>query len=114
MKTHKGYDVYPLTVAQKFHLFYLDFCPKKQVLNIGTSLTIEAELDFNVLKQSIYKAYDRCESMRLRLTKDKDGTWYQYVVEKEDRDIEFCDFSDKTMEEAEAVMKSWTEIPFEH
>ena len=66
MKTRKGYKVYPLTVAQKFHFFYLSFCPKKQVLNIGTSLTIETELDFKVLKESIYKAYERCESMRLR------------------------------------------------
>lgn len=114
MKTYNGYEVYPLTVAQKFHLYYLDFCPKKQVLNIGTSLTIEAEIDFNVLKQSIYKAYERCESMRLRFAQDGDGQWYQYVVEKEERDIEFCDFSSKTMEEAEAVMKSWTEVPFEH
>ncbi|MGN0488322.1 MAG: condensation domain-containing protein [Ruminococcus sp.] len=112
MKTHKGYKVYPLTTAQKFHIFYQDFCPKKQVVNIGTSVTIEAEIDFEVLKQSIYKAYERCESMRLRFAKDKDGVWYQYVIEKEERDIEFCDFSQNTMEEAEATMKSWTEIPF--
>lgn len=40
MKTRKGYPVYPLTVAQKFHLYYLPFCPNAAVLNIGTSLTI--------------------------------------------------------------------------
>lgn len=114
MKTRKGYPVYPLTAAQKFHFFYLDFCPKKQVVNIGTSLTIEVELDWNVLKSSIYKAYERCESMRLRFAQDKDGTWYQYVVDKEERDIEFVDFSDRTMEEAEAVMREWTQVPFEH
>lgn len=114
MKTRKGYKVYPLTVAQKFHFFYLKFCPKKQVVNIGTSLTIETELNWEVLKQSIYKAYERCESMRLRFAEDKEGNWYQYVVEKEERDIEFADFSDKTMEEAEAVMRGWTEVPFEH
>lgn len=114
MKTRKGYKVYPLTVAQKFHLYYLAFCPKKQVLNVGTSLTIETELDWNVLKESIYKAYERCESMRLRFTQDKEGNWYQYVVEKEERDIEFVDFSGMTMEEAETVMRGWTEIPFDH
>ncbi|MGN0142259.1 MAG: condensation domain-containing protein [Roseburia sp.] len=114
MKTRKGYKVYPLTVAQKFHFFYLSFCPKKQVLNIGTSLTIETELDFKVLKESIYKAYERCESMRLRFAQDKDGEWYQYVVAKEERDIEFVDFTGKTMEEAETVMRGWTEVPFEH
>lgn len=92
MRKRKGYPVYPLTAAQKFHFFYYDFCPKKEVLNIGTSLTIETEIDWEVLKQSIYKAYDRAESMRLRFAKDKEGTWYQYVVAKEERDIEFVDF----------------------
>ena len=112
MKTRNGYRVYPLTVAQKFHFFYQKFCPKKQVVNIGTSLTIEAELDWEVLKQCIYKAYERCESMRLRFALDKDGECYQYVAEKEERDIEFVDFSGETMEAAEAAMQRWTEIPF--
>ena len=112
MRKRKGYPVYPLTVAQKFHTFYLQFCQKPQVLNIGTSLTIGADIDLSVLKQSIYKAYERCEAMRLRFAKDKEGTIYQYVVDKEERDIEFVDFSDKTMEEAETIMRGWTEVPF--
>lgn len=112
MRKRKGYPVYPLTAAQKFHFFYQNFCPKKEVLNIGTSLTIGADLDWDVLRQSIYKAYERCESMRLRFAQDKDGTWYQYVVAKEEREIEFVDFSGKTMEEAEAQMQAWTKVPF--
>lgn len=112
MKTRKGYQVYPLTAAQKFHLFYQNFCPKKEVLNIGTSLTIEVDLDWDLLKQSIYKAYERCESMRVRFAKDKDGTCYQYVVDREERDIEFVDFTGNTMEEAEEIMKKWTAVPF--
>ena len=105
MKTRKGYKVYPLTNAQKFHFFYLNFSPKKEVLNIGTSLTIQVDLDWNVLRDSIYKAYERSECMRVRFTKDKDGTWYQYVVEKEEREIEFVDFTGKTM-------RAWTRVPF--
>lgn len=112
MKVRKGYPVYPLTNAQKFHLFYQSFCPKKEVVNIGTSLTIGMELDLDVLKESIYKAYDRCESMRLRFAKDKEGNWYQYVVDKEERDIEYVDFTGKTMEEANAIMTGWTQKPF--
>lgn len=114
MKTRKGYKVYPLTNAQKFHLFYQKFCPKKQVINIGNSLTIGTDVDWEVLKQSIYKAYERCESMRLRFAQDKEGNYYQYVVEKEEREIEFVDFSNHTMEEAEAIMRGWTEVPFKH
>ena len=112
MRKRKGYPVYPLTAAQKFHFFYQNFCPKKEVLNIGTSLTIGTELDLDVLKQSIYKAYERCESMRLRFAQDKEGNWYQYVVEKEERDIEYVDFTGKTMEEAAAEMTAWTQVPF--
>lgn len=113
MTTRKGYPVYPLTAAQKFHLFYQNFCPKKEVVNIGTSLTIGVDLDWEVLRKSIYQAYDRCESMRLRFAVDEDGNWYQYVVEKEEREIPFVDFSGKTMEEAEKEMTSWTRVPFE-
>lgn len=113
MKTRKGYQVYPLTVAQKFHTFYQEHCPKKQVVNIGTSVTIETELDLNVLREAIYKAYDRCESMRLRLAEDKEGNWYQYVVDREEREIEYVDFTGKTMEEAEVQMRQWTEVPFD-
>lgn len=113
MKERNGYEVFPLTMAQKFHLYYLAFCPKKQVVNIGTSLTIESEIDWEELKRAIYKAYERCDSMRLRFAKDEDNNWYQYVVEKEEREIEFVDFSKGTMEEAEHTMQQWTEVPFE-
>ena len=113
MKTRKGYKTYPLTVAQKFHFYYLNYCPKKEVVNVGTSLTIEYELDIDVLRQAIYKAYERCESMRLRFAYDKkEEQWYQYVVDKEEREIEYVDFSGKTMEEAEKIMKEWTAVPF--
>lgn len=113
MKTRKGYKTYPLTVAQKFHFYYLDYCPKKEVVNVGTSLTIEYELDIDVLRQSIYKAYERCEGMRIRFAYDKkEQQWYQYIVDTEDREIEYVDFTGKTMEEAEEMMKSWTRVPF--
>ena len=74
MRKRKGYPVYPLTAAQKFHFFYLDACPNKAVVNIGTSLTIEVDLEFDLLRKSILKAYERSEAMRLQFAKDKDGT----------------------------------------
>ena len=113
MKTRKGYKTYPLTAAQRFHFFYMEHCPKKEVVNVGTSLTIEYELNIDVLRQAIYKAYERCDAMRLRFAYDKkENQWYQYIVEKEEREIEYVDFSGKSMEEAEEIMKSWTRVPF--
>ena len=113
MKTRKGYKTYPLTVAQKFHFYYLEYCPKKEVVNIGTSLTIEYDLDVELLKECIALANERNEAMRLRFAYDKkEKQWYQYIVQKDDREIEYVDFTGKSMEEAEAVMKEWTQIPF--
>ena len=51
MKTRKGYQTFPLTAAQKFHVYYSSYCPRKEILNIGTSLTIEYELDVETLRQ---------------------------------------------------------------
>lgn len=112
MKTRNGYKTYPLTNAQKFHFYYVKFSPKKEVLNIGTSLTIEADLVWDTLKECIYKAYERCECMRVRFASDEEGNWYQYVTDREEREIEFCDFTGKTMEEAEKTMRGWTAVPF--
>lgn len=113
MKEKSGKPLYPLTAAQKLHFFYQKYCPKKQVLNIGTSLTIQQSLDFGALKEAIYRAYDRCDSMRLRFTADEEGNVYQYVADREERDIEFFDFTG--WQECHAVdkMKEWTSIPFE-
>lgn len=114
MKTRNGYKTYPITVAQSFHLYYMEFCPKKEVLNIGTSLTIEYELDIDELRKAIYKAYERCEAMRVRFAFDKkENRWYQYVTDKEEREIEYVDFTGKTMEEAQEIMTAWTSVPFE-
>lgn len=117
-KTRYGHKVYPLTAAQKFHFFYLDTCPKKAVVNIGISVVLQTDLDWNVLKESILKACGRCESMRLRLMQDSDGTWYQYIVNPEEdraqRDVEFRDFTEGTEQEADLIMREWTFMPFDH
>lgn len=113
MRIENGKKLYPLTAAQKLHFFYQKYCPKKQVLNIGTSLTIQQSLDFGALKDAIYQAYGRCESMRLRFTKASDGNVYQYIARQEERDIEFFDFTGWQECHAEDKMREWTAIPFE-
>lgn len=113
MKTRKGCKVYPLTEAQKLHFYCLKYCPKKQVLNIGSSLTIEIDLDWEVLRESIKEAIARCEGMRLRFAHDKEGNEYQYVVKEDNSEIAHFDFYGWKMEDAEAKMREWTEIPFE-
>ena len=113
MKTRKGNKVYPLTNAQKLHFYCLKYCPKKQVLNIGASLTIQGDLDRKLLEESIQEAISRCESMRLRFAKDKEGTIWQYVVKQEDAPVEHFDFTGWTMDAAREKMEEWTKTPFE-
>lgn len=105
--------LYPLTAAQRLHYFTLSYCPQKQVLNIGTSLTIETDIDFDVLKDSIYEAYGRNEFMRIQFHKDEDGNVKQYVVPKEKRDIPYFEFRHWKYDDAEAEMRKWTSVPFE-
>ena len=113
MKIINGKKAYPVTAAQKLHYYSQRFCPKKQLLNIGTSLTIQQSLDFGALKSAVYQAYDRCESMRLRFAEDEEGNVWQYVADREERDIEFFDFTGWEGWAAELKMREWTSIPFE-
>ena len=105
--------LYPLVASQKMHYFTVQYCPQKQVLNIGTSLTIEADINFDVLRESIYEAYEHCECMRLRFTQDENGEVMQYIAPKEEREIPFFEFGHWKFEDAENEMKKWTSVPFE-
>lgn len=113
MKTRYGHKVYPLTAAQKLHLFSLKYCPKKQVLNIGSSLTIQVDLDWEILREAVKQAYARCDSMRLRFTRDKEGNEYQYIADREEREIEHFDFTGWQECHAKQKLEEWTQIPFE-
>lgn len=105
-------QAYPLTAAQRLHFYTIKFA-KPQVLNIGTGLYIQQEVDFGVLKQCIKKAIADFDSMRLRFIEDEDGTVYQYVIPFDERDIALCDFSHRSEEDANNEMTKWTHVPFE-
>lgn len=103
---------YPLTAAQRLHHYTIKFCPP-QVLCIGTGLYVKQDVDFGLLKQSVYRAYEMFESMRLRFVQDEDGTVYQYISPFEEREIQFMDFSFSGEEAAHSEMRRRTAIPFE-
>ncbi len=114
MKTRKGNKAYPLTSAQKLHYYSMKYCPKKQVLNIGTSLTIQVELEWDRLEVCIKEALERCESMRVQFAEDKkDGNAYQYVCKDQIPVIKHFDFAHWKEEDAHNLMTEWTSTPFE-
>lgn len=103
---------YPLCAAQRLHYYTVRYSPA-QVLCIGTGLYVKQDVDFNILKKAIYEAYRKFDTMRLRFTKDEDGTVYQYIVPNEERDIEFRDFSNWKEDAVKKEMERWTSVPFE-
>lgn len=113
MKTRKGSKVYPLTAAQKLHYYSMKYCPKKQVLNIGSGLTIQVELQWDLLEKCIKEAIGRCEAMRVQFAEDKDGNVYQYVAKEAVEKIEHFDFSHWEEKDAHDKMTEWTSTPFE-
>ncbi len=104
---------YPLTAAQRLHNYTIRYCPKHQVLNIGTGVYVQLDLDFTLLKEVIYQVYEQQDSMRLRFLQDTDGTVYQYVVPFEEREIPFYDFSRWKEADAHDEMRKWTAVPFQ-
>ena len=103
---------YPLTAAQRLHLYTIKFSPP-QVLCIGTGVYVKQDVDFGVLKKAIYKAYEMYETMRLRFTQDENGEIYQYIAPFEEREIHFNDFSGKTEDYAYNELCKKTAVPFE-
>ena len=113
MTERKESNNYPLTSAQKLHYYSMKYCPKKQVLNIGTSLTIQVELQWDVLKDCIREAIQRCEAMRVQFGEDENGNVYQYVIEEQTAEIKHFDFGHWKEEDAHNKMTEWTSTPFE-
>lgn len=105
---------YPLTAAQKLHESALHEFDAPQILNIGVCLTLQADLDFGLLKKCIQLEYERYESLRVRFTKPNEhGEIFQYIVPHEDRDIRFVDFRGKTLDESYEMMEQRSAEPFE-
>lgn len=91
---------YDLSAAQKILFFSQKYTIHKQVNNVCTSILIDEELDFDILKKAIQKAYERNDSLRIRLIK-LNKEIKQYFAEYEDPIINYLDFRGKTKEEME-------------
>ena len=89
--------LYPLTYAQKLHFFTLRYCPKKQVLNIGTSLTIKEDIniwqgELNIIKdtkEQTKRFSESCPPMPAFLSR----TWLQSAAFREQLSTSVCSIS---------------------
>lgn len=105
---------YPLTPAQLIHHHPIQEYGTQQVANICISMTLQAPIDFGMLKHCIQLEYERSEFLRIRFTKpDKNGEVKQYIAAHEDRDIRWEDLTHMSLEEADAVLLRWSSQVFE-
>ena len=98
---------YQLTAAQNMHHQWIREYKTQQVSGVSIVASLQAELDFGLLKKCIRLEMERYGCLRLRFTKpDKKGNVKQYLVEKDTRDIPLKDFTGMSMAEADEVMQN--------
>ena len=87
-------NYYPLTAAQKMHHNWIMDYGTQQVSGVSVVASVQAELDFGLLKKCIQMETERSGCTRVRFTKpDKDGNVKQYIEKQDSRDIELRDLS---------------------
>jgi hypothetical protein len=100
--------LYPLTAAQKMHHNWIKSYKTQQVSGVSVVASLQAQLDFGLLKKCIQLEFERYGCMRIRFTKpDENGDVEQYIIKKETRDIPFKDLSGMTLAEADDTMQQW-------
>ncbi len=107
-------EYYPLTAAQKMHHDWIRKYQTQQVSGVSVVASLQAPLDFGLLKKCLQLEFERYGCMRIRFTKpDENGDVKQYIVKKETRDIPFKDLSGMSLAEADHLMQQWAYETFE-
>ncbi len=109
LPTGKTVNAFPLTIPQQFMLgVSIQYGKGFNVNNIGSGYYFKANMDFDVMKESIYEAISRCDTMRLRFMPDEQFKVLQYVEDKTGIEIGTLDFSDLSEEEADKKLLEQT------
>lgn len=99
----------PLTIPQQFMLgVSIQYGKGYLVNNIGTGYYFKADIDYDLLKQAVCEAIERCDTMRLRFIPDGQYKVLQYVEEKSEIEIGFLDYSSLTPQQAEEKLLEFT------
>ena len=108
-------DYYPLTAAQKMHHNWIRDYGTQQVSGVSVVASVQAELDFGLLKKCIQMETERSGCTRVHFTKpDQDGNVKQYIVKQDTRDIELKDLSKmENLAKADELMQQWAYETFD-
>lgn len=107
-------NAFPLTIPQQFMLgVSIQYGKGFLINNIGSGYYFKGGMDFDVMKESIYEAIERCDTMRLRFMPDEQFKVLQYIEEKTGIEIGMLDYSELSKEEADAKLLEFTrgEVP---
>lgn len=106
--------LYPLVAAQNMHYEWIRQYGTQQVSGLSVVASLNAGLDFGLLKKCIQLEIERYGCLRLRFTKpDKDGKIKQYIAKNDPRDIPIKDMSGMTMQQADNEMQQWAYKTFD-
>ncbi len=97
---------YPLTYSQNVMLNVRKYCLFKQIMNIPTSVLIEAPMDLALLKKATEIAIQRNDSFAIRIA-EQDKKFVQYFADHDVLTLEVKDFTGKT---EEAMLKFFHKI----
>ncbi len=98
--------LFPLAAAQNMHYEWIRQYKTQQVSGVSVVASLQAQLDFGLLKKCIQLEIRRYGCLRLRFTApDKDGAIMQYVVPGDSRDIPLKDMTNMTLKEADEVLQ---------
>ena len=105
----KVVEAYPISSSQQMmYLMSLKYGSGYPVNNIGCGYYWKGKYDVKVLKESIYEAIERCDTMRLRFVMGKKLQLLQYVTPSSSLVVEDWDYSDMTVEEAEEKLTAFS------
>lgn len=100
---------YPITSSQQMmYLMSLKYGSGYPVNNIGCGIYWKGEVNKGEMKASVYEAIRRCDTMRLRFVMGKKLQLHQYVTERSELLVDEWDLSDKTIDEAQDVLLSFS------
>ena len=107
-------DYYPLTAAQKMHYNWMKTYGTQQVSGVSVVASLQAPLDFGLLKKCIQLEFQRYGCMRVRFTKpDENKEIQQYLIKNDTRDIPLKDLSGMSLWEADNLMQQWAYQTFD-
>lgn len=106
LRNGKKVEAYPLIPAQSLMLYLSKHhSTDAPVLNIVTGYYWQGEFDTELMKEALYEAMDRCDTMRLRFTKRRFGKVVQYLADKHEITIIEEDLSHMAWDEAHEFIK---------